>query len=154
MDPDWLEVVHERSQFLFLKYWTGPDWEVAARPLVCLTLSALAIADARARKLSVAAMLVGTSGLAVAFIAGTIGPVPILLQGQAWRWMWVTSFVSILLLAPTLKSVWRDGRCGVLSGKPSYCAPEGCEIVAYTRPRRRGRREGRDRSRRRARRAR
>lgn len=114
MDPDWLEVVHERSQFLFLKYWTGPDWEVAARPLVCLTLSALAIADARARKLSVAAMLVGTSGLAVAFIAGTIGPVPILLQGQAWRWMWVTSFVSILLLAPTLKSVWRDGRCGPL----------------------------------------
>jgi hypothetical protein len=114
MDPAWLQVVHERSQFLFLKYWAGPDWEIAARPLVCLTMSALAIADARARKLGVAAMLVGTSGLAVACIAGTIGPVPILLQGQAWRWMWVTSFVSVLLLAPTLRSVWRDGRCGPL----------------------------------------
>jgi hypothetical protein len=112
MDPVWLEVVRERSQFLFLKYWTVQDWELAARPFVSLTVTALVIHDERSRKLCVAAMLVGASGLAVAFIAGAIGPVAILLQGQAWRWVWITAFVSVLLLAPTVLQVWRDEKCG------------------------------------------
>jgi hypothetical protein len=114
MDPAWLEVVRERSQFLFLKYWTTTDWEIAARPLVCLTLTALVIPDPRTRKLCLSAMLVGACGMAVAAIACTVGPIAILLQGQAWRWMWVTAFVSVLLLAPTVVRIWRDDRCGPL----------------------------------------
>jgi hypothetical protein len=112
LDPAWLGVVRERSQFLFLNYWTMQDWELNARPFVCLTFSALAIADARIRKLCLAAMLVGASGLAIALVAGAVGPVAILLQGQAWRWTWITGFTSVLLLAPTLLCVWRDHKCG------------------------------------------
>jgi hypothetical protein len=112
LDPAWLEVVRERSQFLFLNYWTMQDWELNARPFVCLAFSALAIPDARIRKLCLAAMLVGASGLAVALVAGAVGPVAILLQGQAWRWTWITGFTSILLLAPTVLCVWRDPKCG------------------------------------------
>jgi len=52
--------------------------------------------------------------MAVGAIACTVGPIAVLLQGQAWRWMWVTAFVSVLLLAPTLGRVWRDDRCGPL----------------------------------------
>ncbi len=114
MDPAWLEVVRERSQFLFLKYWTVNDWGLAARPVVCLTFTALAVPDERVRKLCIAALLVGAAGLAVALIAGTVGPVAILLQGQAWRWMWVTGFVSVLLVVPTALHVWRAERCGPL----------------------------------------
>lgn len=114
MDPSWLEVVLERSHFLFLKYWALSDWEVQLRPFLCLTLSALVIDDERVRRLCAAAMLVGAAGLAVALIAGTIGPVAILLQGQAWRWFWVTGFVSVLLLAPTALRMWRDDQCGPL----------------------------------------
>lgn len=112
LDPVWLDVVRERSQFLFLKYWTTQDWELNARPFVCLTVTALAINDARIRKLCVASMLVGASGLTVALIASVIGPVAILLQGQAWRWVWVAGFVSALLLVPTVLRVWRDEKCG------------------------------------------
>jgi hypothetical protein len=112
MDPAWLEVVRERSQFLFLEHWGSGDWEATARPFVCLTLAALVIPDPRVHRLCVAAMLVGASGLVVALIAGSIGPVAILLQGQAWRWMWVTLFASVVLLGPTLVQVWRDERCG------------------------------------------
>lgn len=114
MDPAWLEVVRERSQFLFLQYWTTTDWEIAARPFVCLTLTALVISHPRIRNLCLSAMLVGACGMAVAAIAGSIGPIAILLQGQAWRWVWVTAFASVVLLAPTTMRIWLDDRCGPL----------------------------------------
>jgi hypothetical protein len=112
MDPVWLDVVRERSQHLFLQYWTITDWEIAARPFVCLTLTGLVVPDPRIRALCLSAMLVGACGLAIAAIAGTIGPVALLLQGQAWRWMWLTAILSVSMLAPTVAHVWRDARCG------------------------------------------
>jgi MFS family permease len=135
MDPAWLEVVRERSQFLFLQYWSRSDWELAARPLLCLALSALVLPADRGRRLCLAALLVGASGLAVALIAGTIGPVAVLLQGQAWRWMWVTSFVAVLLVVPTAFAVWREPRGGPLCAVLMVMAwtfPEidGCEPAA------------------------
>jgi hypothetical protein len=114
MDTDWLEVVRERSQFVFLQLWTAGDWKLNASPFISLTMSALALPDPRIRKLCASAMLVGATGLVVAFIAGLVGPVAILLQGQAWRWVWVTALVSVLMLAPTVLHVWRDDRCGPL----------------------------------------
>jgi len=112
MDQQWLEVVRERSQFLFLKYWSLGDWETQVRPFLCLTLSLWVIDDARVRRLCVAAMLVGAAGLVVALIACSVGPVAILLQGQAWRWFWVTGFIGVLLLAPTAVCAWRNPQCG------------------------------------------
>jgi hypothetical protein len=114
MDAAWLEVVRERSLHLFLQYWTSGDWETVARPLLCLSLTWMVIDDHRVRGLCACASLVGLSGLAVALIAGTLGPVAILLQGQAWRWMWVTTFLSVLLLAPTVLIALREKKCGAL----------------------------------------
>jgi hypothetical protein len=71
----------------------------------------------------------------VAFIAGTVGPVAILLQGQAWRWFWVTGFTSVLLLAPTAVRAWRDEKCGpicatlIISGW-TFAAVHGTALVA------------------------
>lgn len=114
MDPAWLEVVRERSQFLFLNHWTASDWETAARPFVCLILAALVTPRQSVRRLCLAAMLVGACGLAVAAVASMVGPVALLLQGQAWRWMWITGFVSVLLIVPTALAVWKEKRCGPL----------------------------------------
>lgn len=114
LDADWLEVVQERSQFLFLKFWRSSDWELTARPFVSLTLTSLVIAERHVRKLCLAAMMVGASGLLVAWISGGVGPVAALVQGQAWRWVWVTGFVALLLLPPTVMLIWRDRACGPL----------------------------------------
>lgn len=114
MDPAWLDMVRERSQFCFLQLWSASDWEVNALPFLSLTLSFFAIPDARIRKLIAAAMLVGGVGLLIGLIAGTVGPVALLLQGQAWRWDWVTSLVSVLFLAPTAVCLWKTDRCGPL----------------------------------------
>jgi hypothetical protein len=112
VDPAWLEVVRERSQFLFLKLWRVNDWSLNARPFLTLSLSVLAIADPRAQRICSTAMLVGAAGVAVALIGSLIGPVSILLQGQAWRWVWATTFASVLLLVPTLQALWRGGSAG------------------------------------------
>ena len=114
IDAPWLDVVRERSQFLFLQLWSIHDWNVNALPFISLGFTAIAVADDRIRKLCAAAARVGAAGLAVAFIGGLIGPVAILVQGQAWRWVWISVFVSAAIVPFTAFQVWRDEKCGPL----------------------------------------
>jgi hypothetical protein len=114
MDPAWLHVVRQRSEFLFLQLWSTRDWLINAQPLIYLAFTAVAVADERIRKLCAATAIVGTAGLAVAFIAGLIGPVAILVQGQCWRWVWIGVFISVVLVPFTALQVWRDEKCGPL----------------------------------------
>jgi hypothetical protein len=114
MDAQWLDVVRERSQFLFLQLWSIHDWDINAQPFISLAFTAIAVADERIRKLCAGAALVGTAGLAVAFIGGLIGPIAILVQGQAWRWVWPCVFLSAALVPFTALQVWRDEKCGPL----------------------------------------
>jgi hypothetical protein len=116
MDTAWLEVVQERSQFLFLQLWSFHDWTTNARPFIYLAFAAIAVPEERIRKFCTASAVVGASGLAVALIGSLIGPVAILVQGQAWRWLWITVFISALLLPVTTLQVWRDEKCGPLCG--------------------------------------
>jgi hypothetical protein len=112
MDQQWLEVVLERSHFLFLDHWTTADWKLNAQPFVSLTLTALVIPSTR--RICVAAMLVGALGLAVALTASAVSPMAIVVQGQAWRWVWIPTFLCIVLLAPTAVELWRNRQCGPL----------------------------------------
>ncbi len=93
MDEAWLNIVKERSQFLLLPLWSAQDWDVNIQPLMTLAFMMMALPDPQIRKLCSAATLVGAAGLAVAWIGSVIGPAAILVQGQAWRWMWVAVFV-------------------------------------------------------------
>jgi hypothetical protein len=113
MDASWLDVVRERSQFLFLDLWSIHDWDINAQPFVYLAFTAIAVTDERIRKLCAAAALVGIAGLAVALIGSLIGPVAILVQGQAWRWVWITVLISTVLVPFTALQVWRE-KCGPL----------------------------------------
>jgi hypothetical protein len=114
MDAPWLEVVRERSQFLFLQLWSARDWCTNLRPFVCLGFTAIVLPDDRIRKLCAAAALVGAAGLAVALIGSLLGPVAILVQGQGWRWVWITVLVGVVLFPPTVLQAARDEECGLL----------------------------------------
>ncbi len=112
MDPNWLEVVRERSIFLLPQTWFVSDWKITARPLLSLTLCAFAIDDARVKKLCLSALLVGASGIAVALISSYVGPIATLLQGQAWRWVWVGACVGVLLVPLCATSLWNAAGLG------------------------------------------
>jgi hypothetical protein len=114
MDADWLDVVRERSQFLFLQLWSLRDWDISLRPLIYLTFIATAIKEAPIRRVCLAGLIVGGCGFAVALIGCLIGPIAVLVQGQAWRWEWIACFLSVLLLPATLLRIWRDEPCGRL----------------------------------------
>jgi hypothetical protein len=114
MDGAWADVVRERSQFLFLPLWSVRDWEANIQPFLYLGFTAIAVPDTRIRKLCTAVALVGVAGLVLAWIGSALGPMAILVQGQAWRWVWVSAFVSILLLPGVALQVWRDDKCGPL----------------------------------------
>ena len=88
MDPGWLEMVRERSQFVFLQLWRWADWKQNILPLLSLVLTLIVLDDARIRALCATALAIGIAGIIVALFAGLIGPIAILLQGQAWRWLW------------------------------------------------------------------
>ncbi len=114
MDAPWLDVVRERSQFLFLQLWSMRDWDINAQPFISLGLTAISVEDLRLRKLCATAALVGAAGLAVALIGGLNDPVALLVQGQAWRWVWITVFIGAALVPITVRRVWRDDKCGPL----------------------------------------
>jgi hypothetical protein len=114
MDADWVELVRERSQFLFLQLWSAHDWDINLRPLVFLIFFAVAADEKRIREICGATLLVGVCGLAVALVGCLIGPVAVLVQGQAWRWDWIACFISALLLPASLLHIYRDKMCGPL----------------------------------------
>ncbi len=126
MDPGWLEMVRERSQFVFLQLWQWADWELNIRPLLSLVLGhACAEETDRSAHFARRRWSVGITGLAVALVSGVIGPLAILLQGQAWRWLWVPDLVGLLLVVPTVLHLWRSGPCGPLCAA-CCCSWAGC----------------------------
>jgi len=114
MDADWLEVVQERSQFLFPQLWSLHDWDINVRPMLYLIFIAAAMEAERIRRFCIAGLIVGSCGIALALVGCLIGPMAVVVQGQAWRWEWIACLLSILLLPPTLLRVCRDETCGPL----------------------------------------
>ena len=112
MDVPWINVVRERSQFLFMQLWRVNDWALNARALLSLVFAMMVFRAGRAHNLAFVALAVGATGIAIAVIASLIGPVALLMQGQPWRWPWISTLLGILLLPPIAYGAWRADRFG------------------------------------------
>ena len=108
---DWLEIIQDRSVFLFVNHWPTDDWYRIAVVFGTLVLTAFSAGDRRIPRLARLALLVGIGGLVVSTVASCV-PVELLLKGQAWRWLWLPTLLAMLLLPWAAICMWADGAVG------------------------------------------
>jgi hypothetical protein len=114
MPSDWLAMIRTRSSFLFLDRWQPADWVALVVTVATLIAAAMRI-DGPVRTFAKACCWTGLAGLVLAFIAGGLWHLTLLLQGQPWRWLWLARFGAIACLAPVVLCAWRSGG-GVRAG--------------------------------------
>lgn len=111
VDAEWRSVIAERVPYLLLDQWSVLDWQQNAVPLVTLAVTAVLTAGLQ-RRAAVAALAVGAGGVLVHAFATYAAPVALLLQGQPWRWAWLSKAMAVLLLVPAFSAAWRSGNGG------------------------------------------
>ena len=111
VDPngEWLSVLRTRSPFLFPGDWRSFDWQVHILTWVTLFIGSRVLADSRSSNLATCAAWVGLTGVALAIVAAAWPDQPALLMAQPWRWMWVSRFLSIIMLPLVIFDLWRRG---------------------------------------------
>ena len=96
-DAEWLTWVEHRSPYLFLESWTIDDGARAAVTLVTL-LVGLLVLPPPGRLLAKITLITCTSGLALTFGGCDLLHLVPVTQLQPWRWLWLGTVVSALLL--------------------------------------------------------
>lgn len=109
MAPDWFDVVHQRSIYLFVAEWPPAAWHVIALTLTTISIAATATQSLSTRALMLWSGAVGTAGVVIAAVASGPFPVELLLQGQAWRWLWLPTLLGVIALAGLLPTLWQAG---------------------------------------------
>lgn len=93
MDDDWLAIVRQISPHCFPSEWRLSDWGNLAIAVAAVVL-AYRSADLRVRSFLVSTLVVGLGGLALSIVA-EIRPVPLLVQGQGMRALWLVHFAAV-----------------------------------------------------------
>jgi hypothetical protein len=111
-DDIWLALVKDRSPYLFLAHWTLDDWSRVGVTVATLTVGALTLPTGRARSLCLTALVTTVGGLALTLVACDLLHSVLLTQLQPWRWQWLGTAVSALLLPQILILQWQSGIAG------------------------------------------
>ena len=121
MDDAWLQVVHLRSNYLFLEHWPARSFERVILVLTTLGFMFAASRDAAVRRLVRSVGIVTIGGLLATLLTQVV-PIVLLMQIQPWRSLWVATVVAILVLPLLIASVWRDGRANKATAALAACA--------------------------------
>jgi hypothetical protein len=110
LDGDWFDLMHTRSPLLFLSEWGFSDWQRNLVP-VCTLGAGLAVLapDTVVARSARAALALAAGAALVAWVGTALLPITIVVQGQPWRWFWITKAIAVLLLAPVFYRLWTIG---------------------------------------------
>jgi hypothetical protein len=108
-DPAWLEVMHRRNGFLFLKDWPQTAWYGAALPATTLIMAALLV-QGRARVVIAAALIGAAACLAGSFIFGDLLGSQLMIELQLWRALWIVQVLAVLLTPVVAVGLWATER--------------------------------------------
>lgn len=111
LDAQWRAVLEWVPRYLLTYTWRFADWQHLAVPSLTLALAAAVLPQGPLRHLALAALAVGVVGALLAVLGSHSGLV-LLLQGQAWRWAWLSRALAVLLLLPLAGALWSRGPPG------------------------------------------
>ena len=112
MSGRWLAMTQLRSGFLFVHFWRSIDWNDTLLNLLTLAIGAAALSAAMPRRVAQTVLGVALAGLVLAAISSLWLSLEVLIQGQPWRWVWISRFFAIALLPAIVLSMWTQGRTG------------------------------------------
>jgi hypothetical protein len=112
MESRWLAVTELRSGFLFLDRWQALDWNYTLQSIATLAIAASLLRATDLGRVAYATLLLGLAGLALTALTTFAWHLHILIEGQAWRWLWLSRFLSIAALPIVLLQLWRTSDTG------------------------------------------
>jgi hypothetical protein len=111
-DDFWFKVSPGHLDYLLIGRWDPYGWGVTLVPLVILMAGSALIDSQPARKLAQAGLGVGVAGLALSAIGGDLLHLVLVIQGQPWRCLWLSTFIATLLLPLIAQRVWQHNLLG------------------------------------------
>ena len=101
MDPDWYEIVRQRTAYAFIGEWSAVDWSILAGHAALGTL-ALVTSGPAERRFFLAVLLTAILGLAVSFFGAEPARDQFLMAMQTWRASWLLGVTAHLMAVPLL----------------------------------------------------
>jgi hypothetical protein len=108
----WMQTLRTRTVYAFMQEWPAADWIQNALGLATLAVAAKSLESRIGQRLAHLALLVGITGLALAWLASLSRHFDLLLLAQSWRWPWLGRFVAVAMLPAIVVSLWQAGRAG------------------------------------------
>jgi hypothetical protein len=113
MDADWLEIVRQRNDMVFVSAWDSNDWNRIV--LACAVLvTAAVIASSTTRRLCLATLLAAGLALVLSFIGGDVLRSVLIIQLQPWRVLWFAQFLAVAVVPLAVRHYAVASRAGRL----------------------------------------
>jgi hypothetical protein len=111
-DTAWLDLVVDRSPYLFLSSWNLNDWGRVIVTMTTLLIGALAMRSSPSQRLCWVAFATVACGLALTLVACDFLHLVLFTQLQPWRWQWFGTVVAALILPVVFTCLWESGTIG------------------------------------------
>lgn len=109
MDPAWMAEVRAVNSYAFPDEWSAADWSRIGIRGLAVGLAAVLLPGPRRRRLAALVGLVAAAGLVIAVIA-PYRPYTLLLQGQAYRALWLLEWLAFPFAFALAGGWWASGR--------------------------------------------
>jgi uncharacterized membrane protein YqjE len=94
IDAPWRAVLEDRNPYLFIHLWPASSLAPLSVQATTVFIAAM-LCEGRPRHVFLAALIVGASGLAVAWLLGDLMSSLLVVQLQPWRALWLVSVLAM-----------------------------------------------------------
>ena len=112
-DEQWLSILLSDNENIFLTLWKPPDWGMLVFDCVVL-LTAIHLAEGRARHAFKTAIITAGAALAATFLFADVLHNVLLTSVQFWRGLWIAHWMAVAALPFVAWRLWPEGNVGRL----------------------------------------